>query len=159
MDQAISGTPLTHGVRRRDNVENEIQLAEYHEAVTQCRWYEQLTRTALAIFSALATGVLAYLSREGSSPGGNALVSGFGLLVSCVMLGSHLRTNFYYRSYMLRLHELEQELGMRLYLGALAANKTMRIPSNKVSFSFIYGAAVFAFLAIAVVSIRDLIAV
>lgn len=94
----------------------KVLLAEYLEAGTICRWYEQLTRTTMSIAIPGLTALCAYIQTASTLKPSTLVVLSLGGILFCLLsINMILRQRSYYSVYINRAKEIETKLGMQLY--------------------------------------------
>lgn len=95
--------------------EQEVLIREYEEAGRTCRWYEHLRRLNLFLFAALTSAIIGFVQSQKFSSGANIPLELFGILIGITIWNGEKRISDYYRFYIMRAKEIEEELGMSLY--------------------------------------------
>lgn len=117
------------------NEQNEsVLLAEYAEAGTICRWYEQLTRTTMSIAIPGLIALSGYIQTANTQkPSDLAVLSVGGILFCLLSINTILRQRSYYKAYIERAKEIEAKLSMQLYILGGKAKKPCCSFSNKLA--------------------------
>jgi hypothetical protein len=96
--------------------EKEILLKEYEQGVSMCKWTEQLTRSSITIYVAVAAAIFAVAFRDKPDAGQISMLL-LGAIVSLLLGMTIYRTRAYYKSYLDRCKSIEKNLGMGLLSG------------------------------------------